>query len=640
MTWMERAQLTHGERTALLERYFDPVTAAQRDAIEVAWASACADPKEVAARDVERLLRPAKEGVAGMPDIDTGYLAAWVEDVRVWRPPTPSTYFCGIVAQKGLARPVLAHASWAVGQWEWVSVTTDRFKGSTEEALTAVRLWDLRPGRRLRTAGDPRFDRARWFTRDVVTKDALGEQTYSTIGVIRERIGYLDQLDYWPTRERTESTLILSDLTTSESRRFTLRRLPAHVTIIPGAPRSRYEVDYFIAGSRCHACDGAGLGRVAPQYGAGTVSGFCGKCQAMREFRFVPVTSSGPIEPFHMAPGTEASTVYDAAELRALADAALATVPRNPTEHPTVAAYTEARKALVRGYTALVELAKHRADDRELAEEIAATDALYEAYDAAKTAVASRPGAQPAPRGIEDRLRQHQAWVARGGAGDGRLEFRDEVWTGGGFDYARWSRIRMVGTRFERVDLRHADLTEAELERSQLLECRLSSSTWNRARLTSCDLRGSRLGLADLDATEVVGGDWREVFAGRTRWRASTMRDVDLRGAALTDSELSAVVFERCDLRSANLGRLDYQLKLGQFTDVRFVDCDLRGAKLDGAILLNVQFVRCKLADIEGTPEVRSQTAATDCDLSPSGDGSAGGGAELLALWKARAKRR
>jgi uncharacterized protein YjbI with pentapeptide repeats len=636
---MSTIELSLDEQRATLGRYFEPVTEAQREEISRVWRAACEDPREKLFRQAFRAIWDARRQVSIQPTAAFAYGDEWFEEIPRDSDLTPQQYFCWVVRLFGLARGKPRQPAWAAGLWRWVE---RRPNAKTVEDLRGApgRYWHLVPGQRARTVGDPGVDRWRWATWEIEPPESLREVGFlaAHVALIDDRPLRSDAVRTWPVQQRSADRLEVADLSTAAVDSYVLERQPAHVAIVPGAPRSEYEVDYYIAGSRCHACEARGLGRSVPTYAQGVVAGFCAGCKAERQFRFTPVAASGPIEAFHLAAGTAPSTVYDAAELRALVDEALGEVSRTPGDYGTVAEYTAARRRLVRGYTALVELAKFLPGDREVAEEVASVDALYTTYEAAQKTVASRPGAQPAARSIDDRLRQHRAWLARGGVGDGRLTMIDEVWQGQGFDYARWARARMVGTRFERMALSHADLTDAELERTQFVACRLGWSTWARARLTECDLRESRLSLAELEGLEARGGDWRGIVAGRSRWRGD-LRGLDLRDASLTDSRFTDLHVERCDLRGADLGRVDYALSLGTLERVRFVDCDLRGAKLDGAVLKAVRFERCKLAGIEGTPDVRHGTEALDCDLSPDGDGGLGGGDQLLALWKARGTR-
>ncbi|MBP8810204.1 MAG: pentapeptide repeat-containing protein [Kofleriaceae bacterium] len=636
---MSTYELSPDEQRATLDRYFEPVTEAQRVEIARVWNEVCAGSMAYLLNVAFGEIWEARNKVSVSPASMAGFGDAWLEEVQAHTSPTAQQFFCWAVRRFQLARGKPSHPGWAAGLWQWVE-RRPYHKPVQDLRGQAGRYWHLDPAGPVRAVGDPKVDRLRWMTWEIEVPEAvrLSMSVAAQLLVIDEsQRAWLD-LRYWPVKTRTADRLEVADLSTAAVDSYVLERQPAHVAIVPGAPRSEYEVDYYIAGSRCHACEARGLGRSVPTYAQGVVAGFCAGCKAERQFRFTPVAASGPIEAFHLAAGTAPSTVYDAAELRALVDEALGEVSRTPGDYGTVAEYTAARRRLVRGYTALVELAKFLPGDREVAEEVATVDALYTTYEAAQKTVASRPGAQPAARSIDDRLRQHRAWLARGGVGDGRLTMIDEVWQGQGFDYARWARARMVGTRFERMALSHADLTDAELERTQFVACRLGWSTWARARLTECDLRESRLSLAELEGLEARGGDWRGIVAGRSRWRGD-LRGLDLRDASLTDSRFTDLYVERCDLRGADLGRVDYALSLGTLERVRFVDCDLRGAKLDGAVLKAVRFERCKLAGIEGTPDVRHGTEALDCDLSPDGDGGLGGGDQLLALWKARGTR-
>jgi hypothetical protein len=348
----------------------------------------------------------------------TGYGDVWFEEIPPKTSPTTAQFFCWVVRRFHLARSKPSHPGWAAGLWQWVERRPHN-KPAQDLRGQPGRYWHLAPAGPVRTVGDPKVDRLRWMTWEIEPPAEVRhfKPIAAHLAVIDEAEGVWGKVRAWPVQQRSADRLEVADLSTAAVDSYVLERQPAHVAIVPGAPRSEYEVDYYIAGSRCHACEARGLGRSVPTYAQGVVAGFCAGCKAERQFRFTPVAASGPIEAFHLAAGTAPSTVYDAAELRALVDEALGEVSRTPGDYGTVAEYTAARRRLVRGYTALVELAKFLPGDREVAEEVATVDALYTTYEAAQKTVASRPGAQPAARSIDDRLRQHRAWLARGRGG-------------------------------------------------------------------------------------------------------------------------------------------------------------------------------------------------------------------------------
>lgn len=628
---MTQETLSLEEQRAELEAYFEPVTDAQRARIADVWAAALADPQEQLLKQVGNEIRRAKKLYRVHPATTLGYGMAWLEDMPDWKQYVLRNYFRGVVAVMALATPKLSQPRWARGVWLWETVWTQ----GTPAAPVPLRLWDLR-GAELRTVGDARSDRHRWTTRELppLPRDPLPPSISLEIALVEE---FPKDFTTWPVYERTETSLELVDVSTAAMPTYRLRRLSPEVAIVPGAPRTGTEAMFFIAASACHACGVVGLTRTMSDHAAGRTTGQCAQCKAAREFLYLPIAADHA-PPFHLGDGPTPSTVFSAAELRAIADAALAEVPGEPTAIATVAEYMAARRALVRGYSALVELAKFHPADPELATEVANTNARYDAYDAARRTVEGRTGAQPAPRGLDDRFRQHRGWLERGKIGDGRLVFAGETWRGIPMPYPRFVSAQVHDTTFEGIDFSHADFTGADVARSKFLDCRLGSLKMTGATLVQVDLRGSRLGLSEIYDSTITGGDWRGVFAGRAEWRAA-FTDVDLRDADLSDGIYDRAEFVRCDLRGVDLRHVDLQLtQLGRAQHARFIDCDLRGAKLDRLRLSGTIFERCRLAGIEGTPRLSGAFELIDCDLSPEGDRTIGGAAQLAALWKARQK--
>ncbi|MBE7451165.1 MAG: pentapeptide repeat-containing protein [Kofleriaceae bacterium] len=405
---------------------------------------------------------------------------------------------------------------------------------------------------------------------------------------------------------------------------------------LPGAPRSTAEVRFFAEEAPCERCGGTGWSKGDPGMGAGWYRGQCAHCGAARELRFEPVTFEA--EPFTLGPPGTTSRVLDAGRLRAIADRELRLVPADPGELATVVAFNEARRHLVRGRTALNELASHRPDDAGVAAEARAAAELWERFKAAKADIEATPGAQPIATTLEGRVRQHAAWLRRDRRGDGRLELRGEVLHGAGHGLATamLDHAVIADCTFTRVDLSYAHLHHAVLARARFLDCRLSFCELDEAELDDCDLAGSRLSLSDLRGTRLRGGDWRGVAAGRSTWRAQ-VTGLDLRDASLRDAVLDGSVFERCDLRGADLGRVELTLvALGTARRTRFVECDLRGLRLDGLRLDGTVFERCRMHGLVGRPVLEGEVAIIDPDLSADGAGipEPEAGARLLASWQ------
>ncbi|HEY5936612.1 MAG TPA: pentapeptide repeat-containing protein, partial [Kofleriaceae bacterium] len=324
-------------------------------------------------------------------------------------------------------------------------------------------------------------------------------------------------------------------------------------------------------------------------------------CKHTRSFRFLPFETQA-VPAFALAPGDQPSRVFTAEQLRAIADRELALALADPSAYSTLEQYEAARTHVIRGRTALVELAKFRPG---MTGELAAAEALWKRYKQAKPAVEAKPGALPEPRGLGERLKQHRAWDLRGRAGDGRLTFRTESWNGLRMPSVHLEAAIIEDTTFERMDLSFGKLTEAVIQRSKFLSCLLTYGKLGGARVTESDFNGSSLVLADLHGIQVQGGDWRDLEAARSTWNGAHLTGVDLQNAELVDVILDNTTFERCDLRGADLGRRDAELKtLGIARRTRFIGCDLRGARIAGLRMSDVTFERCQLDGLIGDPVI------------------------------------
>lgn len=389
---------------------------------------------------------------------------------------------------------------------------------------------------------------------------------------------------------------------------------------LPASPRTVEEVDFFVDESPCERCGNRGLTDESPGYRLGGYSARCATCHVKRRFEFAPLLAKQHAPAFSLTADSQPTTMFTVQQLRAIADREMARVPANPTEIETVAAYNQAKAHLVKARIALVELAKFHPDNAALAAEVASSVALCDRYLEAKLVIESKPGALRKPRGLGDRFSQHAHWLARGHQGDGRLVFCDEHWNGIGMAAAKMHAALIQETTFEQIDFSYSELHDATIRNSRFLRCDLTAAELDRATLDATDLVGSSLGLASLRGTRVRGGDWQRLRAGRSRWKAE-FSGVDLRAAGLRDTVLDESVFERCDLRGADLSRKDMILEsLGTARRARFIECDLRGAKVEGWRLDRTVFERCRLHGLIGTPAFEGEVRVFEADLFPAAD--------------------
>jgi len=363
--------------------------------------------------------------------------------------------------------------------------------------------------------------------------------------------------------------------------------------------RSRDELLFFAEEVPCEQCGATEIDRLSSSTQGDTFRAVCANCKHTRSFRFLPFETQA-VPAFALAAGDKPSRVFTAEQLRAIADRELALALADPAAYSTLEQYEAARRHVIRGRTALVELAKFRPG---MTAELASAEALWNRYKQGKTAVEAKPGALPEPRGLGERLKQHRAWDLRGRTGDGQLTFRTESWSGLRMPSAHLEAAIIENTTFERMDFSFGKFAGAAIKRSKFLGCLLTHGELGGARITESDFNGSSFVLADLQGIQVEGGDWRDLEAARSTWRGARLTGVDLQNAQLVDVVLDDTTFERCDLRGADLGRRDAEFKvLGIARRTRFIGCDLRGARIAGLRMSDVTFERCQLDGLIGDP--------------------------------------
>ena len=408
---------------------------------------------------------------------------------------------------------------------------------------------------------------------------------------------------------------------------------------LPATPRSSKEIDFFVDESPCETCGKRGVKDDRPAYRSGAFTATCAHCGTMREFSFAPLEPHQNAPIWHLGPVDETSRLFDAAAFRAVADRELALVAGDPAELPTMEAWTQGRGHLGRARVALNELAKFHPGDAAVQAEIARAVALYEAYDKAKATVDARPGAHPAPTGLDGRFAQHRAWLKRGRTGDGQLVFRNEEWSRFGMTTKDVTGGLFEDTTFTSIDFSFGVFREATMRRTRFLGCNLVQTELDGAVLERCDFTASRLGLVNLTNVVAAGGDWQRITAGRSTW-SGQFSELDLREASMRDSILDDATFDRVDLRGADVSRLDPTLRrLGTARRARFVECDLRGLKVEGWRLDGTVFERCRMHGLVGTPALEGDVQLVGCDFTAGGDGGPDevGGARLLAAWRQEA---
>lgn len=142
------------------------------------------------------------------------------------------------------------------------------------------------------------------------------------------------------------------------------------------------------------------------------------------------------------------------------------------------------------------------------------------------------------------------------------------------------------GALWHRVRAKDCDLTELDLTGAQLLRCdlgpvRMARVRFHKARLQNCTFKESELYSADFAAAVVIkcvfeGYESATVSLSRTDWTGASVFEVDFKRANMYGANLSGAVFLGCDLRGVNLCNAN-------ISGTRFVGCQTNGIDLDGA---------------------------------------------------------
>lgn len=351
---------------------------------------------------------------------------------------------------------------------------------------------------------------------------------------------------------------------------------------VVGEPRSLDEMQYIAALHRCRWCEYAGafeyrLGGVGIRWELTTT---CPGCLSERCVVFEAAGDPFAAEPAAHELGAGRSQVLTPFQLVCELDRLDALVVSDPTLLAGAAWHTNYER-VERAITTLTELVKFvdgdAISDRALGEVARADRASRPerytrqwmadrlawwrqiagriAEDAPRIADDELGVDRPAARGWLDRkaVAAHQAWLARGRRGDGRLD----VVT---FDGERidLTRVSLIAARLERVNLRTAKLAEVTLDEASCTAVvvdgsDLQRSSWIGARVVECsfvgaDLRGSRWGDAVIERSSFVGASLDGASLAGARFVGCDFRDARLL------ADLERAVFEDCEgvLRSTS----------------------------------------------------------------------------------------
>ena len=225
----------------------------------------------------------------------------------------------------------------------------------------------------------------------------------------------------------------------------------------------------------------------------------------------------------------------------------------------------------------------------------------------------------PPPTGTIDRaaLEAHEAWLRRGGTGDGRIVSRnlhsagvrygsivitsadiaDSDFTDAYLELARLDKTVLTRCTFERADLAGSSVAEAVI----------TGGNWKRARLAALLLMGARVTETDFSHSDLE----------RSLWTDARVSGAIFDGARFGNGRFDRAVFERCRFRDASFAKL-LDTPEPTSTDAQFIDCDFSGTDWTARNLKNTTFVRCTFKGARGKPVATDGLTVRDCDVELS----------------------
>jgi uncharacterized protein YjbI with pentapeptide repeats len=212
-----------------------------------------------------------------------------------------------------------------------------------------------------------------------------------------------------------------------------------------------------------------------------------------------------------------------------------------------------------------------------------------------------------------DAMMAHEAWLARGRTGDGRLilKHQDIVDTnmphveGALFEGVKFSGVRAFANSFAKSEILDVTFERSNLQTSNLKEAKVETSTFV----------GCNINLVHFDGATINKSKFSQCELARTRWLKAVVTASSFDDVMFHDAKLDGIKMSACDLRGNYFGASN-NAQMATTVNARFEDCDFRGTGWRGRDLSGATFIRCKFAGSRGVPRAHSGLSLRDCDVT------------------------
>jgi uncharacterized protein YjbI with pentapeptide repeats len=168
---------------------------------------------------------------------------------------------------------------------------------------------------------------------------------------------------------------------------------------------------------------------------------------------------------------------------------------------------------------------------------------------------------------------------------------------------ANLSLADLSAANLHRADLKGADLSDTDLSAANLLKADLRGADLTAAVLTGAHMHKADLREADLTEANLREADLTGAHMSAAILSKDKLKDADLRGAHLNATDLSAADLSKDDLRGADLSAANLHRADLSGADLRGADLsaailsksDLRGADVRGANLIEANLIDADL---------------------------------------------